>query len=107
MTNAATGPSAQNRVDVYMVDTCSFTALHRTYPREVPTFEPVWRTIEALAGQERLFSIDLVLDELNAVDDQVSQWANAHGDLFLPLDPDIQEGAREILASYQRLVDHK
>jgi hypothetical protein len=90
-----------------MVDTCSFTALHRTYPREVPTFEPIWRTVETLAAQGRLFSIDLVLDELNAVDDEISQWANAHPELFLPLDTEIQERAREILATYQRLVDYK
>ena len=72
-------------LDLYMVDTCSFTALRRTYPREVPPFEPVWRTVEILAERKRLFSIDLVLEELNAMDDEVSQWANAHGDLFLPL----------------------
>ncbi len=107
---AAPSPGASaddNHLDVYMVDTCSFTALHRTYPREVPTFEPVWTTIEALADRSRLFSIDLVLDELNAVDDQVAQWANAHSDLFLALDDDIQQQAREILASYKRLLDYK
>src|SRR4051794_2985527 len=108
MTPTASGaPGRDAALDSYMVDTCSFTALHRTYPREVPTFEPVWRTVEMLAERGRLFSIDLVLEELNAVDDQISQWANAHSDLFLPLDIAIQERAREVLASYQRLVDYK
>ena len=106
---ASSRVSADDREElpIYIMDTCSFTELQWTYPSSLLTFEGVWRTIETLAEQSRLFSIELVLDELSAVDNEISQWANHHSDLFLSLDEEIQQQARTILASYQKLVDLK
>lgn len=89
----------------YMVDTCSFTELRRAYPR--PAFDAVWKLVEALAAAGRLLSIDEVLLELKAQDDEVSAWASAHESIFLPLAEDIQVRAREVLAQYPTLVDWK
>lgn len=90
---------------LYMVDTCSFTELRRTYPR--PAFDAVWRLVESVADDGRLLSVVEVLIELNAQDDEVAVWANARQELFLPLTEDIQAKAREILASHPTLLDIK
>jgi Domain of unknown function (DUF4411) len=88
-----------------MVDTSSFTELRRTYPR--PAFDAVWRLLERVATDGRLLSVEDVLRELNAQDDEIAAWARARRHLFLPLTEDIQQKAREILATHHTLVDLK
>jgi hypothetical protein len=90
---------------IYMVDTCSFTELRRTYPR--PAFDAVWRLIEGLELEGRLLSVDEVLIELQAQDDEIAKWAEARPHVFLPLIPNIQVQARRILASHPTLLDMK
>lgn len=89
----------------YMVDTSSFTELRRTYPR--PHFDAVWKLLEKLVRQGRLHSVDEVFRELDTQDDEVAEWARRHGDIFLPLDEQIQRKAREILKNHPTLVDLK
>ena len=98
-------PDTREPAALYMVDTSSFTELRRTYPR--PPFDNVWKLIERLADEGRLISIDLVLDELNAQDDEVSAWAKERSDLFLELDEAIQLRTKEVLAQFPNLVDLK
>jgi hypothetical protein len=88
---------------LYMVDTCSFTELRRTYPR--PYLDAVWRLVERVADDGRLLSVEEVFNELQAQDDEVAQWAMARRSLFLPLTEDIQQKAREILISHRTLVN--
>jgi predicted nucleic acid-binding protein len=88
---------------LYMVDTCSFTELRRTYPR--PHLDAVWRLVERVADDGRLLSVEEVFNELQAQDDEVAQWAMARRSLFLPLTEDIQQKAREILISHRTLVN--
>jgi hypothetical protein len=88
---------------VYWVDTCSFTKLRRDYPRE--QFEPVWLLVENLVGDGRLKSVEEVKVEIDAQDDLIAKWANENRNLFIPLEDDIQEAARQILAKHPTLVD--
>jgi len=90
---------------VYVVDTCSFTELRRTYPR--PHFDAVWKLIERVADEGRLVSVEDVFLELDAQDDEVAEWARARRGLFLPLTEELQAKAREILSTHPTLVDVK
>jgi len=91
------------RARVYVVDACSLTALRRVYPRK--NFPAVWRLMDDLARQGRLVSVEDVLLELDAQDDEVAEWARRHRGIFLPLIGDVQTKAREILRSHPTLVD--
>ena len=55
-----------------------------------------------VAGQIR--SVDEVKRELARRDDDARQWADAQGDLFVPLDLPIQQSATQILTLHPRLV---
>jgi len=90
---------------VYIVDTCSFTELRRAYPR--PAFDVVWKLVEERAATGHLLSVEDVLIELNAHDDEVAAWANTRSEIFLPLDVEQQVEARRILTKHPTLVDMK
>ncbi len=47
---------------IYVVDTCSFTTMHKTYPRDV--FSGVWDKVIELIEAERSISVDEVLHEI-------------------------------------------
>ena len=89
----------------YVVDTCSFTSLQRTYPRDV--FPGAWTLVEKLSRNGVLLSVEDVLEELEDQDDDVFKWAKKNKSIFLPLDEAIQTEARTILAQRPNLVDVK
>lgn len=90
---------------LYMIDACSFTELRRVYPKQ--NFPAVSVVIEDLVVQGRLLSVDDVFLELDAQDDEVAAWAQAHRAVFLPLTEEMQQKAREILSSHPTLIDLK
>jgi len=80
--------------------------MRRIYPGDV--FPSVWDKLDALAADGTIASIDLVMDELEKQDDEVTDWANAHPDMFLPLDEPLQRKARQILQQFpDNFVDLK
>lgn len=89
----------------YTIDTCSFTAMRRVYPEDV--FPGAWRKLNELAESRVIISIDEVLEELQAEDDEVTKWAKRHAAIFLPLDAYVQTEAKKILAAHPTLVDLK
>lgn len=90
---------------IYIIDACSLTALRRIYPKE--HFPQVWTLLDRLAEAGRLLSVEEILVELRAQDDEIAEWAEDHEHIFLPLDTAIQEKAREILKAYPTLLDLK
>jgi Domain of unknown function (DUF4411) len=68
------------------------------------TFPSLWEGIEAMIASGHVRSIDLVRDELAAREDAVFAWAKAQDDLFVPLEPDIQRSARDVLAEHRRII---
>lgn len=87
----------------YVIDTCSLTALRRVYPSDV--FPGVWAKVEQLVDDGVMASCELVLDELNAQDDEVSVWAADRTQIFLPLVAQIQNAATSLLRQFPTLID--
>src|SRR5438045_8555469 len=87
----------------YMVDTCSFTGLQRTYPRDV--FPGAWGLFDSLARNGVLLSVEDVLEELLAQDDEAYRWAKKNKTIFLPLDEAIQREARRVRAAHRTVLD--
>ncbi|MGI9000537.1 MAG: DUF4411 family protein [Pseudonocardia sp.] len=67
-------------------------------------FPTLWTNIEGMIAAGAVRSIDVVRDELSRKDDATTAWAATQGDLFLPLDEDIQMATREVLARHPKLV---
>jgi hypothetical protein len=90
---------------LYSIDTCSLTEVRRVYPKDV--FPGVWTLLDHLADLEILIAVEMVSWELEAQDDEVFGWANAHADIFRPLNAAIQNKGREIINLYPTLIDLK
>ncbi len=89
----------------YIIDTCSLIQLRRAYPLDV--FPSVWAKVGNMADAGILISIEDVYEELQIQDDEVSEWAKQHSDMFLPLDGIVQIKALQILSTHRDLVDLK
>jgi hypothetical protein len=63
--------------------------------------------MERLAAEGRLISVEDVALELQGQEDDVSEWAESHKDIFLKLTQDIQLQTRSILKDHPKLVDLK
>ncbi|WP_291158281.1 DUF4411 family protein [Gemmatimonas sp. UBA7669] len=90
---------------VYVIDTCSLTELKNKYPQKA--FPSVWDLVEALAGEGRLISVEEVAVEIDAVADEVTEWAKAHESIFVELDEKLQLATRVVLAKFPNLIDVK
>lgn len=89
----------------YCLDTSALiTGWRDTYP--VDLFPRLWVNVEALIDDERrAVAPDEVLDELARKEDDLAAWARDREGMFLPLESEVQEATREILATHPRLVD--
>ena len=60
-------------------------------------FQTLWAQIEGAIADGQIRSVDEVQRELARRDDDARQWADAQGDLFVPLELPIQQSAAQIL----------
>jgi predicted nucleic acid-binding protein len=67
-------------------------------------FHTLWAQIEDAIAAGQIRSVDEVRRELARRDDDTRQWADAQGDLFVPLELPIQQSATQILNLHPRLV---
>lgn len=90
---------------IYVIDTCSFTQLKRAYPNDV--FPSVWSAVDHSISAGKFRSIELVLDELEAFDDELLDWAKKRKYIFTQLDAATQKCATDILARHTTILDMK
>lgn len=67
-------------------------------------FQTLWVQIEGTIADGQIRSVDEVQRELARRDDDAREWADAQGDLFVPLELPIQQSAAQILNVHPRLV---
>jgi hypothetical protein len=77
----------------------------KTYSPDV--FPALWRKLDELIADGRVFAIDEVLRELSKQDDEILAWAKDREHMFVRIDSDgeIQVAVAEILSRFPRLVD--
>lgn len=68
------------------------------------TFPGVWENIETAITHGHVRAIDLVRDELSAMEDNVHRWARSQSELFVELEQDVQRAARAVLQEHQKLI---
>lgn len=77
----------------------------RWYPPDV--FPSVWEQMEASIRIGDIIATDDVREELERKADDLHAWCVAIEPLFIPLDADVQRGAREVLAQFPKLLDER
>ncbi len=90
---------------IYVVDTCSFTTLHKIYPKDV--FPGVWEKVDELIKSGRLISVDEVYQEIDRQDDGLAKWAKSNKDIFMPLNEEVQDAAKDIVNRFTKILDFK
>jgi hypothetical protein len=90
---------------MYSIDTSALLdAWIRWYPPDL--FPKLWKNIESLISEQRLFATEEVLVELEKKDDEIFKWAKKQK-MFHPLIAEIQTIASQILAKFPRLIDSR
>lgn len=88
---------------LYSTDTSSLLNGRRDLlPPDV--FSSLWANVEAMIDAGVVRAVDVVKDELERRDDEVSGWARSLGRLFVPLDEDVQRATSRVLAVHPRLT---
>jgi hypothetical protein len=87
----------------YVFDSNIFIGLQRRQPMDI--YPSVWEKISDLMKNGIVISSREVFDELSASGDELTKWAKARQDSFLPTTTDIQLRARKILAEHRELVE--
>lgn len=90
---------------IYVVDTCSFTTLHKIYPKEV--FPSVWEKVDELIESRRLISVDEVYHEICRQDDGLAKWAKTKKEIFIPLTEEVQDASKDIVNRFVKILDFK
>lgn len=90
----------------YCLDSSALIAAwDERYPPE--NFPKLWELMDAALVTGRVVVSELVIDELMKKSKDLAGWLKDRPDAILPLDIVVQQRARELLASYPRLVMEK
>ena len=87
----------------YSFDTSAFINGRRDIFKP-PTFEPLWDEMGHMIARGQVLAVDEVKRELKRKDDDVSLWASNKRGLFVPLEHDIQQATKQVLAACPRLI---
>lgn len=91
--------------DVYCIDTSALIDLKLTYPME--TFPTLWKHVDALISNGRLFAPREVLRELEQRDDELHDWVKTRSRMFRDPTDEIVTVSQEIMRDFPDLVDHQ
>lgn len=86
----------------YSIDTSALIDLKPYFP---DIFTSLWKNLENLISQERLFAPREVFEELKKKDDELFKWAKGHRRMFKDLDNAQMEQMRNILRDFPNFVD--
>ncbi len=82
----------------YCIDTSALIdAWYEYFPPDL--FEPVWNTLSEMCEREDIVSVEMVMDELRAQDDDLQKWAGQFESLSYPLDAELQQTVRHVMDS--------
>ena len=91
---------------VYCADTSALIAAwDERYP--IGNFPPLWDRIEQLGTVKRLWIPEAVIDETEKRSKDLNKWLKDRPDIVIGYETDVQQAARQVLASYPRLVGAK
>jgi hypothetical protein len=90
----------------YFVDSSALITVNRFYPQKV--FPDLWKYIEDLFKQKRVFSHDMVFDEIvpaSGPKDDIGKLIAKYKSSFYPITNKQGQLALQILANFPRLID--
>lgn len=89
---------------LYSFDTSAFVnPARRYYPFDVfPTF---WKAIEARIANGEIIATDIVKDEIEQKDDELTEWAKTQNGLFVSVTKPCQQHASGIIKAFPKWVD--
>jgi hypothetical protein len=89
---------------LYSFDSSAFIQPHRRYyPFDV--FPSFWRHLERLIAEGSILATEIVRDELEQKDDELTAWAKNQNGLFVPVDQEQQLAVTAIVNRFPKWVD--
>jgi hypothetical protein len=87
--------------DLYCIDASSLIEIKQRFPQKV--FPGVWEKVQDLIRERRLIAPDEVFREIEK-DDVLGPWAKRHKKMFLKLDQEQIDAARDVTARFPSLA---
>jgi hypothetical protein len=92
--------------NIYFIDSSALITVNRFYPKKV--FPDLWLYIEELFHQKRIYSHDMVYDEIvpsSGPKDDIGKLISKYKSSFYPITNKQGQLALQILANFPRLID--
>lgn len=92
--------------NIYFIDSSALITVNRFYPSSV--FPDLWKHIDELFKKKRMFSHDMVYDEIipsSGPKDDIGKLISKHKSSFYPITNKQGQLAVKILATFPRLID--
>lgn len=92
--------------NIYFIDSSALITVNRFYPSKV--FPDLWKYIEELLKRKRMFSHEMVFDEIAPAigpKDEIGKLIDRHKSSFYPITNKQGQLALKILANFPRLID--
>ena len=92
--------------NIYYIDSSALITVNRYYPSKV--FPDLWKYFEELLKKKRIFSHEMVFDEIVPVSgpkDEIGKLIARHKSSFCPITNKQGQLALKILANFPRLID--
>jgi hypothetical protein len=92
--------------NIYFIDSSALITVNRFYPSKV--FPDLWKYIEELFKRKRMFSHDMVFDEIvpsSGSKDEIGKMIAKYKSSFYPITNKQGQLALKILANFPRLID--
>jgi hypothetical protein len=87
---------------VYIIDTSSLIELNKHNPMDI--YHTLWKKMDDLVKNGRLFAPREVLDEIIRFDDSLTVWAKKHPSMFKDMSKEQIDIVKEILKKYPSLI---
>lgn len=92
--------------NIYFIDSSALITVNRYYPSKV--FPDLWKYIEELLKRKRMFSHEMVFDEIVSTSgpkDEIGKLIAKHKSSFCPITNKQGQLALKILSNFPRLID--
>jgi hypothetical protein len=92
--------------NIYFIDSSALITINRFYPSKV--FPDLWQYIDELFSEKRLFSHEMVFDEIvpsSGPKDEIGKMINKYKSSFYPISNKQGQLALKILSFFPKLID--
>jgi hypothetical protein len=93
----------KERMRIYIIDTSSLIDMYRFFPADI--FIGVWKKLDDIIQEKRLFILSQVRDEIKAKNDSLHHWMSTYDNIIIPTTIDLLIEVKCVLDKFPCVSD--